>query len=379
MKGQLMPISFVDLKAQYARLRPEIDARIQRVLDHGHFIMGPEVVELEEALARYTGAAHSIGLSSGSDALLVPMLAAGIGPGHAVFLPSFTFTATAEMILLAGATPVFIDVNAQTFNIDPADLERKIDSVAKSGRLVPKAVIAVDLFGLPANYDAIRAVVARHGLLLIADAAQSFGADVAGQMVGSLAKVTATSFFPAKPLGAYGDGGALFTDSDELATLYRSVRSHGTGDDKYDIVRLGLNARLDTLQAASWVAKVGMVADEIRTRRELDDYYDSRLAQFVAVPARIPGTNSSWAQYTIQWDDRDALRAALAWQGIPTAIYYPRPMHLQPAYAAYGPGKGGLPVSESLSARVLSLPMHPYMAQATAERICRAVIEVVSG
>ncbi len=373
-----MQIPFVDLKAQYARLKPEIDARIQRVLDHGQFIMGPEVLELEAALASYSGARHAVGLSSGSDALLVPLLASNVGIGDAVFLPSFTFTATAEMILLAGATPVFVDVDAQTFNMDPLDLDQKIKRVVATGDLVPSAIIAVDLFGLPADYAKIGAIAKQHNLLMIADAAQSFGADAAGRMVGTLAEVTAISFFPAKPLGGYGDGGALLTDNDELAALYRSVRSHGQGEDKYDIVRLGLNARLDTLQAAILLAKLGVFTDEIASRRTLADYYDTRLANYLTTPIRVEGANSAWAQYTVQCDDREALRTALGNAGIPTAIYYPRPMHLQPAYVAWGDGEGSLPVSEALSSRVLSLPMHPYMSEETAELICRAVIKAVS-
>jgi UDP-2-acetamido-2-deoxy-ribo-hexuluronate aminotransferase len=373
-----MNIPFVDLKAQYARLKPEIAVRIQRVLDHGQFIMGPEVVELEAALASYAGVRHAVGLSSGSDALLVPLLASGIGQGQAVFLPSFTFTATAEMVLLAGATPVFVDVDRDTFNIDALDLEQKIAGVMEAGRFEPRAVIAVDLFGAPADYNAIESIAARHDLLVIADAAQSFGADNAGSMVGTLAPVTATSFFPAKPLGGYGDGGALLTDSDDLAALYRSVRSHGTGEDKYDIVRLGLNARLDTLQAAILLAKLGIFSDELAARRKLASYYDARLSQYLTTPARSDGVNSAWAQYTIQCDNREALRAALGELGIPTAVYYPRPMHLQPAYADYGPGEGGLPVSESLARRVLSLPMHPYLSEETADRICHAVVKTIA-
>ena len=373
-----MQIPFVDLKAQYAHLKPAIDQGIQRVLEHGQFIMGPEVAELEAALASHAGVRHAVGLSSGTDALLVPLLAAGIGAGDAVFLPSFTFTATAEMVLLAGATPVFIDVNEQTFNIDPEDLDRNINSVAAAGQLTPRAIIAVDLFGLPADYDAINMIAARHDLLVIGDAAQSFGAASAGRMVGTLAPVTATSFFPAKPLGGYGDGGALFTDNDEWAALYRSVRSHGAGKDKYDIARLGLNARLDTLQAAILLVKLEAFPGELAARRELADYYDTRLSQYVTTPHRVADMSSSWAQYTIQCDDREAMRAALTNQGIPTAIYYPRPMHLQPAYAGYGPGVGGLPVSEALAKKVLSLPMHPYLPEDTAERICNAVIEAVT-
>jgi UDP-2-acetamido-2-deoxy-ribo-hexuluronate aminotransferase len=374
-----MQIPFVDLKAQYAHLKPAIDQGIQRVLEHGQFIMGPEVAELEAALASHAGVRHAVGLSSGTDALLVPLLAAGIGAGDAVFLPSFTFTATAEMVLLAGATPVFIDVDAQTFNIDPEDLDRNINSLAAAGQLTPRAIIAVDLFGLPADYDAINAIAARHDLLVIGDAAQSFGAASAGRMVGTLAPVTATSFFPAKPLGGYGDGGALFTDNDEWAALYRSVRSHGAGEDKYDIARLGLNARLDTLQAAILLAKLEAFPGELAARRELADHYDTRLSQYVTTPHRVADMSSSWAQYTIQCDDREAMRTALGQRGIPTAIYYSRPMHLQPAYAGYGPGEGGLPVSEALAKKVLSLPMHPYMPEDTAERICSAVIEAVSG
>jgi len=374
-----MKIPFVDLKAQYAHLKPAIDLAIQRVLEHGQFIMGPEIAELEAALARHVGVRHAVGLSSGSDALLVPLLAANIGAGDAVFVPCFTFTATAEMILLAGATPVFVDVDGQTFNIDTRNLNDQIKRVAVAGELTPKAVIAVDLFGLPADYAAINAVAEKYNLLVIADAAQSFGATSAGRGVGTLAPVTATSFFPAKPLGGYGDGGAVFTDNDDWAALYRSVRSHGEGENRYDIIRLGLNARLDTLQAAILLVKLEAFPAELAARRELADYFDARLNQYVAIPTRVADTEGAWAQYTIQCDDRDALRMALADQGIPTAIYYPQPMHLQPAYASFGPGEGGLPVSEALAKRVVSLPMHPYMPEDTAERICRAVIETVSG
>jgi dTDP-4-amino-4,6-dideoxygalactose transaminase len=374
-----MQIPFVDLKTQYAHLKPAIDLGIQRVLEHGQFIMGPEVAELEAALASHAGVRHAVGLSSGSAALLVPLLAAGIGAGDAVFVPSFTFTATAEMILLAGATPVFVDVDGRTFNIDTGDLDDKVKRVAAAGRLTPRAVIAVDLFGLPADYDAINTLAGRHKLLVIADAAQSFGAASAGRMVGTLAPVTATSFFPAKPLGGYGDGGALLTDNDDWAHLYRSVRSHGAGEHRYDIVRLGLNARLDTLQAAILLVKLEAFPGELVARRKLADYYDARLSQHVTTPHRVAEMDSAWAQYTIQCDDRETLRRALADQGIPTAIYYPRPMHLQPAYAAHGAGVDSLPVSEALAKRVLSLPMHPFMSEDTAERICRAVIETVSG
>ncbi len=371
--NRVVPIPFVDLKAQYVRLKTEIDAAITAVLEHGRFILGPEVAEFERRLAAHCGAAHAVSCANGTDALQIALMAEEIGPGDAVFVPSFTFTATAEVVLLLGATPVFCDVDGTDYNLDVADLERRVAEIHREGRLKPRAVIAVDLFGLPADYTALNDLAARERLFLLADAAQSFGAAANGVKVGKLAPVTATSFFPAKPLGCYGDGGALLTDDDERAANYRSIRVHGQGGGKYEIARIGLNSRLDTLQAALLLPKLAIFDDEIAARERLAAHYDTGLAGLVVLPGRRAGRQSAWAQYTIQLDERDRVAAALQAQGIPTAVYYPRPMHLQSAYAAHGTGPGSLPVSERLSARVLSLPMHPYLDDTGAERVCAAV------
>lgn len=364
------PVPFIDLQAQYSRLKPQIDARMHAVLDHGQFILGPEVAEFERALGEYAGGVNVVGVSNGTDALMMALMAHDIGPGDAVYVPGFTFTATAEAVLMLGATPVFVDVSAGSCNLDADDLARAIDATRG---LRPAAVIAVDLFGLPADYRRISEIAAAHGMHVIADAAQSLSGAIEGVRVGKLAPLTATSFFPAKPLGCFGDGGALFTPDAEMAEKLRSIRGHGTGKAKYDIVRIGMNARLDTLQAAVLLVKLTVLEDERARREKLSRYYDSRLSNIVTAPARPAGYQSAWAQYTIQLDNRDAVQAALAKSGIPTQIYYPRPMHLQPAYARYGGGEGSLPVSENLSRRVLSLPMHPYMPEDVAARICDAL------
>ena len=371
-------IEFAGLKAQYARLKPEIEARIQAVLEHGQFIHGPEVAALEAALARFAGCAHAVAVSSGTDALLMALMAEDVGPGDAVFLPAFTFTATAEVVILLGATPVFVDVEETTFNIDPADLEHRLAAIAQAGSPNPKAVIAVDLFGLPARYPALAEICGRHGMFLLADGAQSFGATLHGKRVGTLAPTTAVSFFPAKPLGAYGDGGALLTDDSERATRYRSIRAHGKGDAKYDIVRVGLNARLDTLQAAILLAKLPVFAEELAARERLARLYDARLANVVSIPERPAGAKSAWAQYTIRVADRDRVVATLKTRGIPTAVYYPRPLHLQPAYERFGAGPGSLPVSEALCTRVLSLPMNAYLGGG-ANRVAGIILDGVVG
>lgn len=368
------PVAFIDLQAQYRRLKPQIDARMHAVLDHGQFILGPEVAEFERALGEYTGSAHVVGVSNGTDALMMALMAHGIGPGDAVYVPSFTFTATAEAVLMLGATPVFVDVLEDTCNLDVEDLKR---AIAQTQGLRPKAVIAVDLFGLPADYGRICDVAAAHDMQVIADAAQSLSGAIDGVRVGKLAPLTATSFFPAKPLGCFGDGGALFTSDPEMADKLRSIRGHGTGKAKYDIIRIGMNARLDTLQAAILLVKLTVLEEERNNREKLSRYYDSRLSNVITAPARPAGYQSAWAQYTIKLEHRDQVQAALSQSGIPTQIYYPRPMHLQPAYAAYGGGEGSLPVSENLSRRVLSLPMHPYMPEDVAARICDAVCAAV--
>jgi UDP-2-acetamido-2-deoxy-ribo-hexuluronate aminotransferase len=377
-----MSIPFIDLKSQYAALKSDIDARIAAVLAHGAYIMGPEVRELEEQLASFAGAKHAVAVSSGTDALLVALMADGVGPGDAVFVPALTFTATAEVVLVAGATPVFVDVDPKTCNIDPNDLKLRIEQTIEKGKLKPKAVIVVDLYGLPADYAAINAISETHELLVIDDGAQAFGATLDGKRVGALAPVTATSFFPAKPLGCYGDGGAVFTDDDDQAALFKSIRMHGSGATKYEVVRVGLNARMDTIQAAVLLAKLSVFEKELVAREALATLYDDRMGDTVDAQARIPGTSSAWAQYTVMTDHRDALAAHLKEQGIPTAIYYPSPMHLQTAYREYGGGEGSLPECEHLSHRVLSFPMHPYMDEETANGICDAVLrglETVSG
>ncbi len=366
-------IPFIDLKAQYARLKPEIDAGIERVLEHGRFILGPEVGEFEAALAAHVGVAHVVSCANGTDALTLALMGENIGPGDAVFIPGFTFTATAETVLMVGAEPVFVDVDGENFLIDHADLERKIAAVKTAGSLAPRAVIPVDLFGLPADYEALAKIAAAHDLFLLADAAQSMGAQFRGRAVGALAPATVSSFFPAKPLGCYGDGGALFTDDAARAALWRSLRGHGTGDAKYDVVRIGMNSRLDTLQAAVLLAKLPGFSAEIEAREKVAKYYDRHLPAAASRPGRTAGSDSAWAQYTIQVANRDGLAAALREAGIPTAIHYPRPLHLQPAYLRHGGGPGSLPVSEKLATRVLSLPMHPDMDEATSRHICQAI------
>jgi UDP-2-acetamido-2-deoxy-ribo-hexuluronate aminotransferase len=368
-----MNIPFVDLAEQQQRIRTDLDRRIGQVLDHGAYINGPEVAELEDKLAAFAGCRHAIGVSSGTDALLATLMAKGIGRGDAVFLPSFTFTATAEVVLQCGATPVFVEVDAATFNLEPNHLREAIVHTVKLGQLRPAAIIAVDLFGQPADYQAINDLASEQSLFVLADGAQSFGASYHNRKVGGLAEVTATSFYPAKPLGCYGDGGAIFTDDDELAAACVSLRDHGQGEGRYDIVRLGLNARLDTMQAAVLLSKLTIFEDEIRLRRLVARRYTEGLSGLVETPVQMHDTNSIWAQYTIKLPNRDAVADSLRQQGIPTQIYYPLPMHLQPAYALHGDGMGSLPVSEQLSREVLALPMHPYLDEAATDTICGAL------
>ncbi len=370
-------IPFVDLGAQYQRLKPGIEARIAKVLDHGRFILGPEVAELEAALAGRAGCAHAVGVSSGTDALLMALMAEGIGPGDAVFVPAFTFPATAEVVAALGAAPVFTEVEAASCNIDPADLAARVEAVRAEGRLRPRAIIAVDLYGLPADYARLGEIAAEHGLFLLADAAQSFGATLDGRAVGALAPATATSFFPAKPLGCYGDGGALLTDDAARAALYRSLRAHGKGEGKYDIVRIGMNGRLDTLQAAILLAKLEVFGEELSARARVAQWYDAHLDGHLRLPARPNSATGAWAQYTVQVAGRDRIAAELGAKGIPSAVYYPRPLHLQPAFAAFGEGPGSRPVSEGLCERVLSLPMHPYLDEGTVARISTALTDAI--
>ncbi|MEY4678875.1 MAG: hypothetical protein RLZZ276_524 [Pseudomonadota bacterium] len=373
------PLPFIDLQAQYRRLKPAIDARVMRVLEHGRFILGPEVAELEAALSAFCGVRETVTVASGTEALRIPMMGEGIGPGDAVFLPAFTYTATAEVPCAIGAEPVFVDVDPRSYNLDPAALERAIAGVRAEGRLRPRAVVAVDLFGLPADYEAIGETCRREGLFLLADAAQSFGASRGNRRAGALAPVTATSFFPAKPLGAYGDGGAIFTDDPAKAEIYRSIRFHGSNNaDRYEIERIGTNGRLDTIQAAILMVKLEAYPAELAHRGAVAARYDEKLPATVRRPAREAGSASAWPLYVVETPRRDAVKAALAAQGIPTAIYYPKPMHFQPAYARFGKGPGSLPVSEALCARVLALPMHSDLDLATVDRICAAVAEALA-
>jgi dTDP-4-amino-4,6-dideoxygalactose transaminase len=368
-----MSIPFIDLKSQQNRIRPQIDAAIARVLDHGGYVMGPEVGAFEKQLAAFGEAQLALSCANGTDAVVLPLMAWGVGPGDAVFCPSFTFAATAEVVPWTGATPVFVDILPDTYNMDPAHLERAIEGVKRDGRLKPAAVIAVDLFGQPADYPKIAEICRRHGLKLLADSAQGFGCTLDGQHPLHWADATATSFFPAKPLGCYGDGGAVLTNDADLWKRMDSLRIHGKGEDKYDNVVIGMNSRLDSIQAAILIEKLAIFADEITLRNTVADRYAAGLAGAVGVPAVIAGGASVWAQYTIETDDRDGLAAHLKAQGIPTAAYYPKPLHLQTAYKAFPVGGNGLPVSEAKAGRVLSLPMHPYLSEADQSLIVGAI------
>lgn len=376
--ANLPPIPFIDLAAQRRRLGPAVEAAVASVMAHCQFILGPEVRAFESELAAFCGARHAVTCASGTDALQLVLMAKGIGPGDAVFCPSFTFCATAEVVALVGATPVFIDVEADTFNIDAKALAAALET-AKRLKLTPKAVIPVDLFGLPADHDAIAAVAKPAGLFVLDDAAQAFGATFDGRALGTFGHATATSFFPAKPLGCYGDGGAILTDDDALAETLLSLRVHGQGADKYDNVRIGLTSRLDTIQAAILSEKLKIFPEEVAARDAVAGRYADGLGNHAIIPAVPAGSTSVWAQYTIRIADgrRDKVAAALKSEGIPTAIYYPIPLHRQQAYRHFPAGEGGLPVSERLAGEVLSLPMHAYLDAATQDRIIDAVVRVL--
>ena len=400
-------IPFIDLAAQQKAIKEKLEKRIQDVLAHGQYIMGPEVSELEKELAEFAGVNHAISCSSGTDALLMPLMAYGIGPGHAIFTTPFTFISTAEVIALLGATPVFVDIDPKTFNMDPQKLELAIEAISKNDQsiyplpvvpksttqnperrtqnaerrtqnaepptpnppLFPRGIIAVDLFGLPANYDQINATARDSNLFVLEDAAQSFGGTYGEKRAGALADVAATSFFPAKPLGCYGDGGAVLTDHAELADTMRSIRNHGQGKEKYDNVRIGINGRLDTMQAAILLEKLAIFPKEIEARNHAAQKYSEGLKGYVGVPSVPPGYTSAWAQYSVLSENREELQAVLKENGIPTAIYYPKPLHLQTAFAALGYHEGNFPVSEEISKKIFSLPMHPYLKDEVIEKI----------
>jgi dTDP-4-amino-4,6-dideoxygalactose transaminase len=373
-------MQFIDLAAQQQRIRERIEANIAAVLDHGKYIMGPEIQSLEKKLAQYVGVKHAISCASGTDALLLALMAYEIGPGDAIFTTPFTFIATGEVISLLGATPVFVDIDPRTFNIDPSKLEPAVQALLdnqatdhdhplpRSGaQLVPKGVIAVDLFGLPADYDNLNAIAGRYGLFVLEDAAQSFGAEYKGNKACNLAQIGGTSFFPAKPLGCYGDGGMCFSNDDNLYEIMMSLRVHGKGTHKYDNVRIGMNGRMDTLQAAVLLAKFDIFPEEIELRQQVASRYSQLLNQQAEVQAPVvpEKMTSAWAQYSVLAKDethRTQLQAKLKEAGIPTAIYYPKPLHLQTAFKSLGYKEGDFPISEDFSGRIFSLPMHPYLS-----------------
>lgn len=370
------PIAFIDLKAQQALIRDRIDARFKAILDHGAYINGPEVRELEEALVEFTGAHKALAVANGTDALVMPMMAMDLEKDDAVFIPAFTYNATASAVVLAGATPVFVDVRARDFNLDPADLERRIEQVKREGRLNPKLIIAVDLFGIPADYAAIFDIAERHGLKVLADAAQSFGARWNGRWAGNIAPVTATSFFPAKALGCYGDGGAVFFRDPELYEASEQIRWHGTDAGRKESVRVGFNGRLDSLQCAVVTEKLKLIPQELERRKAIAAIYDGRLANHIDPQAFAEGAESGYGLYTIAIDRRDEVQGKLKEDGVPTAIYYGQPLDRMKAFARFA--DGALAESERLSGRVLSLPMHPYMSDDQAHYVAERLIAALS-
>ncbi len=368
-------MQFVDLKTQYQKIKKDIQSRVETVLEHGQFILGPEVNELERLLAEYCGAKHAIACSSGTDAIILALLAKSIGSGDAVLTSPFTFFATAEAVLRVGATPVFVDIARQSWNLDPDKLESTIKKIEKEGKLKPKAVMPVNLFGLPAEYEKINAVAAKYHLTVIEDAAQSFGAEYKGRRSGTLSDMAATSFFPAKPLGGYGDGGAVFCKSDADAEILKSLRMHGCGAHRYDHIRVGMNGRLDTLQAAILIEKLKIFPQEMQARTGIAALYNDALAKKVRVPIVPFHMKSAWAQYSIECDHRDKLVDHLREAKIPVMIYYPMPLHLQPALKSLGYKLGDFPVAEASAKHILSLPVHPYLKQTEIEAIIKAVLD----
>jgi UDP-2-acetamido-2-deoxy-ribo-hexuluronate aminotransferase len=375
-------MDFIDLKKQYQLLKPSIQKRINDILDRASFIMGSEISELEEKLAHYTGTKHCLTCASGTDALLLSLIAKRVGPGDAVFTTSFTFIATAEVISLLGATPVFVDIDSKTYNIDPVKLRQEIikikngDNITKVFRkpMSPKVIIPVDLFGLCADYDAIDAVAKEFGLFVLEDAAQSFGAMYKGKKACSFGDMAATSFFPAKPLGCYGDGGAVFTNDKEVLDVLKSLRVHGQGSDKYENVRIGINGRMDTLQAAVLLAKMEIFEKELEMRQAVAQRYSLALASSFTVPTIPAAHRSAWAQYSLQHQKRDDVMLKLKKAGIPTAIYYPKPLHMQKAFASLGYEKGQFPIAEAIATKIFSLPMHPYLEEKDQAEVIRNLI-----
>lgn len=373
----LINMQFIDLKSQYNLIKENIDSRIQAVLDHGRYINGPEITELEQKLASFAGTKHCIACSSGTDALFIPLMAMNVGKGDAVFTTPFTFIATAEVILLAGATPVFVDIDRNTYNMDPDKLREAILKVKGEGKLNPKVIIPVDLFGLPADYNKIEEIACDNGMIVLEDAAQGFGGNINLKRSGSFGYVASTSFFPAKPLGCYGDGGAIFTNDAELNQKMLSIRNHGSGDAPYSHVRVGLNGRLDSIQAAILLGKLEIFEEELEKRNYVANMYSSKLKSRFVTPEIPAGYYSAWAQYCILADDenhRAECRNKLQEHGIPSAVYYPISLHLQEAFEFLGYKKGDFPISEEMNNRIFALPMHPYLSEDDIEKIVRVIL-----
>ena len=370
-------MQFIDLEIQYRSIKPRIDQAILKVLNHGQYILGPEVFELEAKLASYSGTNYCVSCSSGTDALLMSLMAQGIGPGNAVFTTPFTFIATAEVIQLLGATPVFVDIFEDTFNIDPFKLEVAIDNCQSNGELIPKAIIPVDIFGLPAEYEMIEKIGNKYNLCIIEDAAQSFGGGIKRKKAGSFGDIGTTSFFPAKPLGCYGDGGAIFTNDSEIAEKSISIRNHGQGKSKYNNIRIGLNGRIDTIQAAILLEKMKIFPKELGQRNAISKKYSQNLNQYFKCQHVPEGYGSAWAQYSVlaaSTKERSICMEKLRDADIPTAIYYPKPLHLQDAFSDLNYSAGYFPVAESISQRIFSLPMHPYLSDDNISKICDILI-----
>ncbi|MHB2265362.1 DegT/DnrJ/EryC1/StrS family aminotransferase [Aliihoeflea sp. PC F10.4] len=366
-------MQFIDLAAQRDRIADRLKTAIDNVVAEGRYILGPQVSEFEKRLADYVGVEHVVACANGTDALLLPLYASGVGPGDAVFVPSFTFAATAEVVALAKAEPIFVDVDPDTYNIDIASLEAAIAMVKEEGRLTPKAIIPVDLFGLAADYDAIDAIAKRENLFVIEDAAQSIGGIRNDVKCGAFGHVGSTSFYPAKPLGCYGDGGAMFTNDAALADKLRSFAFHGKGETQYDNIHIGINSRLDTIQAAILIEKLAILEDEMEARDRIAKRYCDALGDVVKAPHLPEGNRSAWAQFAIEYKDRDGLKAHLQNDGVPSVIYYVKPLHLQTAYKDFPRTPKGLPVSEGLSGRILCLPMHPYLSESDQDKIIQSI------
>lgn len=372
------PIQFIDLAAQQAKIRDKVDAGIARVLDHGQYIMGPEVKEFEQQLSDFTGAAHAFGCANGTDALAVVLMAWDVGPGDAVFVPSFTYVASAEVVAMLGATPFFVDVDEATFNIDADSFAKAIGDATEQG-LSPSVVVPVDLFGQPANVPEIQRIAEKHGIKILVDAAQSFGATLHNKRVGTWGHASTTSFFPAKPLGCYGDGGAIFTDDDDLAAVINSIRLHGKGSQKYDNVRIGMNSRLDTIQAAILKEKLAIFPSEVEARDRVAARYAEGLKGVARTPQLMDGATSVWAQYTLIVENRDKIQTHCKEAGVPTVVYYPMALSQQTGYKHFPSVSGGTPVSDALSGKVLSLPMHPYLSETDQDRVIDAVAGALKG